>query len=112
MSFDGGKLKTTFDRQFTVSQSVNLQPTDSTTSASRVHSFAAREPDLPICPKLSGSVSGIRPFAIRLVTIAILYLLDRASISGSASELSAPPPTTMSGFDADRSNSAAFLIAI
>src|ERR671933_1920774 len=97
MSFAGGKEKVTPLRQELVDQSVNLQPTERTTSAVAASTLPEVEPGHPAVPAHSGWSSAIAPLPFQVKTTAAPTFSARATRAAEALPMTAPPPATITG---------------
>src|SRR5919199_4858783 len=107
MSFAGGNEKVTPLRHELVDQSVNLQPTDSTTSAVDASPLPEVEPGQPAVPAHSGWSSGMAPLPFQVKTTAAPTFSASATRAAEASPMTAPPPATITGRSASTSSRAA-----
>src|SRR5919199_1263514 len=106
-SFAGGKEKVAPLRQELADQSVNLQPTESTTSADAASRLPEVEPGQPAVPAQRGWSSGMAPLPFQVKTTAAPTFSASPTRAAEASPMTAPPPATMTGRSASISSRAA-----
>ena len=97
ISFEPGIANVYSGRQELQSASPKAVPTARMTSASRVVSFAARVPQMPVVPTDNGSVSGNRPLPIKVVATGACSARASSASSPSRRTSVTPLPAKITG---------------